>query len=92
MVFRQGARAFRRLKGMASNAYAFAHEAAPHIRKGADFAKKGYHAANNAGLIDRYACAHAGAVHSAAQRGMDGYERLERAARDVDGVARQVLR
>ena len=92
MVFRQGARAFRRLKGMASNAYAFAHEAAPHIQKGADFAKKGYHAANNAGLIDKYAGSHAGAVNNYAQRGMDGYERLERAARDVDGVARQVLR
>ena len=92
MVFRQGARAFRRLKGVASNAYAFAHEAAPHIQKGADFLKRGYHPANNAGLIDKYAGEHAGAVHSAAQRGMDGYERLERAARDVDGVARQVLR
>ena len=77
---------------MASNAYAFAHEAAPHIQNGADLMKRGYHAANNAGLIDKYAGEHAGAVHSAAQRGMDGYERLERAARDVDGVARQVLR
>jgi len=77
---------------MASNAYAFAHEAAPHIQKGADFARKGYHAANDAGFIDRYAGQHAGAVHKYAKRGMDGYERLERAARDVDGVARQVLR
>ena len=91
MVFRQGARAFRRLKGVASNAYAFAHEAAPHIQKGADFARKGYHAANDAGLIDRYTGQHAGAVHNYAKRGMDGYERLERAARDADGVARQVL-
>jgi hypothetical protein len=92
MVFRQGARAFHRLKGMASNAQAFAHEAAPHIRKAADFAKKGYAAASESGLIDQYAGRHAGAVHNYAQRGLDGYERLERAARSADGVANQVLR
>ena len=79
-------------QGHGVNAYAFAHEAAPHIQKGAEFARKGYHAANNAGLIDKYSGAHAGAVHKCAQRGVDGYVRLERAARDVDGVASQVLR
>ena len=90
-MFRSGARAFRRLKGFASNAYAFAHEAAPHVQKGADLVKKGYRAANDAGLIDKYGGRHAGAIHSAAQRGIDGYDRLERAARDADGVARQLM-
>jgi len=86
MVFKQGARIFRRAKGLASNAYAFAHEAAPNIQKAADFAKKGYAYGRDSGLIDRYGGKNAGAIHGFAQKGLDGYERLERAARDADGM------
>ena len=86
MVFKQGARLFRRAKGLASGAYAYAHEAAPNIQKAADFAKKGYNHARDSGLIDRYGGRNSGAIHGFAQKGLDGYERLERAARDADGV------
>jgi hypothetical protein len=86
MVFKQGARLFHRAKGLASGAYAFAHEAAPNIQKAADFAKKGYAYGRDSGLIDRYGGRNAGAIHGMAQKGLDGYERLERAARDADGV------
>ena len=86
MVFKQGARLFRLAKGLASSTYAYAHEAAPNIQKAADFTKKGYHQACDSGLINRYGGRNAGATHGIAQKGLDGYERLERAARDVDGV------
>ena len=55
-------------------------------KKAADFAKKGYAYGRDSGLIDRYGGRNAGAIHGMAQKGLDGYERLERAARDADGV------
>jgi hypothetical protein len=86
MVFRQAGRLFKRAKNIAAGGYAFAHELAPGIQKGADLARQGYTYARDNGLIEKYGGRHADAIHGAAQKGMDGYDRLERAARDADGM------
>ena len=48
--------------------------------------RRGYAHARDKGLIERYGGRHAEQIHGAAQKGFDGYERRERAARDADGV------
>jgi hypothetical protein len=88
MVFgrlaRSGAGVFKRAKGLASNAYAQAHELAPQVHKTVTAARKGYNALNDAGLIDKYAGKHAQGVHSAAKQSFSAYDQLARAAGDVD--------
>lgn len=86
MVFKHASRLFKGAKNLAAGGYAYAHELAPGIQKGADLARRGYGFARDNGLIDRYGGRHAEAIRGAAQKGFDGYERLERAARDADGV------
>ena len=86
MVFRQAGRLIKRAKAIASSGYSAAHELAPGIQKGADLARRGYAYARDNGLIEKYGGRHAEQIHGAAQKGMDGYERLERAARDADGM------
>ena len=86
MAFSHASRVFKGAKHIAAGGYRAAHDLAPGIQKGADLARRGYNFARDKGLIERYGGRHAEAIHGAAQRGFDGYERLERAARDADGV------
>jgi hypothetical protein len=91
MLLRRGQQFLRKAKGLAGQAYAFAHEAAPHIQKAADVARKGYNMASDAGIIDKYGGRRAGAIHSAARTGLDTYDRLERAAGDADRFAKGMM-
>ena len=86
MVFSHASRLYKGAKHIAAGGYRAAHELAPGIQKGADLMRRGYAHARDKGLIERYGGRHAEQIHGAAQKGFDGYERLERAARDADGV------
>lgn len=87
MVFRtRASHAFNRAKRWAGQAYASAHELAPHAKKFVAGARRAYDAA--APMIDEYGGRHAGALHGAAKRGFDTYDQLERAAQQGDAVIR----
>lgn len=87
MVFRvRPGHAFNRAKQWAGQAYASAHELAPHVKKFAAGARRAYEAA--APMIDEYGGSRAGSIHGAARRGFDTYDQLERAALQGDSVIR----
>ena len=89
MVF-QVAGAIAHARGLGSAAFRTARQLAPHVQKGADLARRGYHAANKAGIIDELGPERAKAVRHAASQAGSAYDRLERVATGADKVARAV--
>ena len=76
----------RGVKDFARGSYAKAHEYAPQVRKFAAGARRAYEAASP--MIDEYGGRHAVNLHSAARRGFDAYDQLERAAMQGDAIIR----
>jgi len=86
MVFKRAQHIFRKAKDFAGQAYATAQDLAPGVKKGAEAVRKGWEHADRSGLVDQVAGRRAGAVRGHAQRGFDGYAKMEDAARKADGA------
>lgn len=81
-------RLVRRARDWAGSAIRDARETAPHLKQGADALKHSYKAAADSGMIDKYGGKYASEIHAGAKRATDGYDSLERAARQGDSALR----
>jgi hypothetical protein len=87
-IGQKATRLVRRARDWAGSAIRDARETAPHIKQGADALKKSYKAVADSGMIDQYGGKYSAQIHGAAKKATDGYDSLERAARQGDGALR----
>jgi hypothetical protein len=81
-------RLVRRARDWAGSAIRDARETAPYIKQGADAFKRSYKAASDSGMIDKYGGKYSTQIHAASKKATDGYDSIERAARQGDGALR----